>query len=1008
MKTSYKKYLLLLLLLPLNLLAQSKLQGVVIDKSINQPLPGVNIVVEGTTNGTATNFDGTFVIANLKKGDILNFSYLGYANQSLTYVGQNNIQIALQETSNKLNEIVVVGYGSVKKKDATGSVDLVTSKEFNKGAAVSVDQLITGKIAGVRITNNGGSPDSAPNIRIRGGSSLNNGMNAPLIVIDGVPIGFDNPAGVNNPLSLVNPNDVESFSVLKDASATAIYGSRASNGVIIITTKKGTSGKPQFTYASSLSIGTVPEKINVMNGDEFSRFINTYYAGQDKVDFLGYTDGNGVKTYANTDWQDAVYRTALSTDQSFSSRANLFGKIPFRASIGYNNSEGIVKTDDYKRYSASLKLTPTLLDKHLKVDVNAKGTYSDKNAIDANGVIGSAINMDPTKPIYDPTSSFGGYAQQINGTTNAIDGAINPLAQLNQRKRPEHISRLLGNVELDYKLHFFPELHAVVNLGLDASRTKIRETYGDNAIATYQAISQIVNPGTNYVENQTMTNKTLESYLLYTKNLKEGGFLTKFDAQAGYSYQSFVNDGNKELYKYNTTTGERELVINKNITNRYYNPQVLESFFGRTNFDLKNRYLFTLTMRTDASSLFDEDKRWGYFPAAGFAWKIKEESFLKNVELVNDLKLRLSWGKTGQQNISSLVGFFPSRALVVAGSNDSQYFPGYNTYSFLPFNPNITWETTTSYNAGLDFEFFKKGSVSGSVDVYKRDTNNLLARVPMAPGQFLSDTFVDNIGSTSSKGIEAGVVFKPIQSENINWSINTNVAYNRSEVTDLKDITFVSADGGGLPTGTNVNLLYQSVGHQPYSAWVFQQIYNDKGEVIPGAYVDLNGDGQINNSDRYFKAMRPNWTYGFGTNFNYKNWDLTANFRGQIGGQVYNGLQLTNGWTGLEQPLNGETLINALNFYDGTANPMIQNYNGNATFSDYMLQDASFLRCDNLSLSYKLAHFIENASLKFTGTVSNAFLVTKYKGQDPENFNGIDTNFYPRPRTYVLGLLLDF
>lgn len=1007
MKTLYNKFLLLLLMLPATLLAQSKLSGIVTDKKLGEPLPGVNVLVKGTNNGVSTGFDGSFTLTNLKQGDIITFSFLGFSEQTITFTGQSNVSIGLQEESSKLDEVVVVGYGTVKKKDATGSVDLITSKDFNKGAPVSVDQLITGKVAGVRITNDGGSPDSTPNIRIRGGSSLNNAMNNPLIVIDGVPIGFDNPMGANNPLTLVNPNDVESFSVLKDASATAIYGSRASNGVVIITTKKGSSGKHQFTYSANVSISNVAKKINVMDANDFTRFINEY--SPSNVGYLGYTDYNGNSVYANTNWQDAIFRTALSTDQNFSVKANLLKKVPFRASVGYNKSEGVVLNDDYKRYSTSLKLTPTVLDNHLKIDINAKGTFSEKNAIDAGGAIGGAVNMDPTKPIYDSTSPFGGYAQQINSTTNATIGAHNPVALLMQRKRPEQIYRLLGNVELDYKLHFFPELHAVVNLGLDASRSKTREYFSENSLATYQSGSQTFNPGLNYAENQTMTNKTLESYLLYTKDLKEGSFISKFDAQAGYSYQSFVNDGNKEIYQYNNTTGIRELNINAlNPTNRYYNPQVLESFFGRTNFDLLNRYLFTLTMRADASSFFREEKRWGYFPAAGFAWKIKDESFLKNTEIVNDLKLRLSWGKTGQQNVSSSSGFFPSRALVAPGSGQSQYFPGYNTYSFLVYNPDITWETTTSYNAGLDFDFFKKGIISGSVDVYKRDTDNLLVKVPVPPGQYLSDNAISNIGSTSGKGIEVALTFKPIQSQNIKWSINTNVAYNRTEVTNLKDATQTPADGGSLPTGTNVNLLYHPVGYQPYSAWVFQQIYNQNGEVIPGAYVDLNGDGQITNADRYFKAVRPNWTYGFGTHFNYKNWDLTANFRGQVGGQVYDTRQLQNGYTGLEQPLVAGTLNNPLNFYDGTANANFANFNGNATFSDYMLQDASFLRCDNLSLSFSLPHFIEKASLKLTGTVTNAFLVTKYSGQDPENFNGIDTNFYPRPRTYVFGLLLDF
>ena len=578
MKTLQKKFLLFLLILPIGIFAQSTLKGVVLDGSSQQPLPSVNIIVGGTTTGTTTDFDGNFTLSNIKKGDKIVFSYLGFQNQTITYSGQKEITVTLQEDSQQLKDVVVIGYGTVKKKDATGSLTSITSKDFNKGAIISADQLLTGKAPGVRITSNGGQPDSDPNIRIRGGASLS-ANNNPLIVIDGIPIDNTNPAGVSNPLSLINPNDIESFTVLKDASATAIYGSRASNGVIMIITKKGTSGAPEFNYSANVQFGKVGKKIDMMNGKEFTKFIQEYHPTYTNLlgiddpsttatDDLSTTDVIEGRILFDTDWQDAILRNSVSTDHNFSARANLYGKIPFRASIGYNNSQGLVKTSDYERLSYSLKLTPKFLNDNLKVDINAKGTYSVKNAIDEGGALGGAIAMDPTKPIYDNsiTNRFGGYYQNtaIDGNNVILDGAWNPVAVLEQRSRPERALRFLGNIEFDYKMPFLPELRAVVNLGLDASRSQVRETYSNNSIATYQFDDSdtdnfVFNPGKNYAEFQHKTNTTLDAYLVYAKELN--GAIKRFDVQGGYSYQNFKNDGNAENYRYNDATGIRELVI---------------------------------------------------------------------------------------------------------------------------------------------------------------------------------------------------------------------------------------------------------------------------------------------------------------------------------------------------------------------------------------------------------------------------------------------------------------
>ena len=1013
-------------MLPFGLLAQNTLKGVVLDGTNNQPLPGVNVLVTGTTNGTTTDFDGNFTLTNIKKGEKISFSYIGFTDETLIYENQKTITITLKEDQKELKDVVVIGYGTTTKKDATGSLQSITTKDFNKGAIVSADQLLTGKAPGVRITNNGGQPDSAPNIRIRGGASLN-ANSSPLIVIDGIPVDNTTPAGVSNPLSLINPNDIESFTILKDASAAAIYGSRASNGVIIITTKKGSSGAPEFNYSSNVTIGKVGKKIDMMDGKQFTNFIQTYHPsltnslGIDDpstavIDDLSTPEVEG-RILSNTDWQDAIYRTSISTDHNFSAKANLYGKIPFRASVGYTRNEGLVKTNDYERLSYSLKMTPKVFSDHLKIDANAKGIFTNKNAIDEGGALGGAINMDPTKPIRDNSSTnrFGGYYQDfvLDGSgnpTNTISGQYNPVALLMQRTRPERAVRFLGNIEFDYKMHFLPELRAVVNLGLDASEAQIKERFSNNAMATYRVINSgadyVFNPGKNYEENQTMTNTTLDSYLVYTKSLN--GFLTKFDIQGGYSYQNFKNDGNKEIYRYNETTGVREVLPNdNNPNNRYYNVLNLQSFFGRANFDLTNKYLLTLSLRADGSSLFREDKRWGYFPAAALAWKLKEEEFIKNINFINDVKVRLGVGKTGQQDITGNVGFYPSTPLFTIGSNNSQYLDNSNLYSALVFNEDLTWEKTTTYNLGIDFDLFKNNFLSGSFDIYRRETTDLLARVPLPPGQGLSDTFIKNVGSTESKGFELSLNFKPVKTDNFNLEIATNVAYSYVEITDLKDVTTLSA-GGSLPTGTNVNIAQNAVGFQPYSFWVFQQLYDGNGAAIPGAFVDRNADGVITNDDRYYKAVTPNWTFGFGINFNYKQWDFSSSFRGQLGGQVYNARKLTSGWVDRSIPTNSNSLSNVLDFYNGAADIQFQNYNGNATFSDYFLEDATFLRCENIVLGYRFNKFYKNSSMRVYGAINNPFILTKYTGQDPENFGAIDNNFYPRPTSFTFGLNFDF
>ena len=1019
MKTFLDALLFCLIMMPTTLLAQTTVSGTVTDKANAMPLPGVNVLVKGTSRGASTDFDGKFTL-EVNQGETVVVSYVGYKTQEITFSGQSSLDIALEEDAAQLDEVVLIGYGSTTKKDATGSVDVVSSKDFNQGAIVSTDQLLNGKAAGVRITNNGGSPDAAPNIRIRGGSSLN-AQNNPLIVIDGVPIGNDNPAGVSNPLTLVNPNDIESFSILKDASATAIYGSRASNGVIIITTKKGTSSGAQYNFSTDYSVSTLGDGLDMMNGNEFTRFIQEYHP--DRVDDLGVPAGtvatseaiaqtiNGRNIY-NTNWRDAITRTATTSNTNFSARANLWDAIPFRGSVGYTYAEGVVKNDDYERLTMSVKLTPRLLNDNLKLDVNAKSIFAFKNAVDAGGAIGEALNFDPTKPIYNraPNNRFQNYYITLNGGGNFGIFQANPLARLEQRERPENVYRFVGNTELDYTMPFLPELRAVVNLGLDASGSKIEERFTNGAFETFRLDNStgqgVFNPGINYKEQQHITNTTFDAFLQYKKELT-GKIVDSYDVQAGYSYQNFKNDGNQVRYQYNADSGRRELVYNEANPNfRYYNVLNLQSYFARANISVLERFLLTASVRADGSSLFTEDNRWGYFPAAALAWQIDEEAFLSDSKVFNSLKLRLSWGETGQQDITGVVGFYPSIPLFLAGDANSQYFPNSSLYSAQPFNPNLTWEKTTTYNLGLDFSLFNNGMLSGSFDIYKRNTRDLLAQAPVPPGQALTNAFIDNIGETESEGFELNLNLVPVSTEDLTINIGGNLSYNSTEVTDLNGLDNINA--GGTLRGTGADLLRHAVGQQAGSAYVFKQVYDSNGDPIPNAFVDLNGDNQITDADRYYEQIAPNWTYGFNLNVNYKNWDLSSSFRGQIGGNVYNFAQLNYGWTDAAVFSSQNNLTNVLNFYDGSANDVIQNVNGNIQFSDYYLEDATFLRCDNIALGYRFSDLIKDGSMRLYAAVTNPFLITDYSGEDPENFGGIDRNFYPRPTVYTLGVNIDF
>lgn len=986
----------MLLMAPLGAFAQQLVSGVVTEASSGLPLPGVNVIVKGTPTGTTTDFDGKYEI-EAENGSILQFSYIGFQTIEKP-VTDTTMNIVLIEDTQQLDEVVVIGYGTTTKKDATGAVEVLRADELNKGAIVSADQMINGKSTGVRIVNEGGQPDSNPNIRIRGGASLS-ANNSPLIVIDGIPLSNINPAGQSNPLALINPNDIESFSILKDASSTAIYGSRASNGVIIITTKSGTKGGPKFNFSSNVQVGTLPEKIDVFNSKEYVSFINNTFP--DSSSLLGL---NG--TIYNTDWQEEIYRTSFSVDNNFSARANLFGKIPFRASFGYSGIDGILKESHLDRYSASLNIAPEFFDNHLKVTINAKGVATEKDQPD-EGAIGSALELNPTLPVYDPNGGkFNGYYQLSD--PQGLVGLSNALALLKQRERNEDADRFLGNIEFNYKMHWLPELRAVLNLGLDYSESTINEYFLEKAVASYSVFDGMEifnNLISSYDEEQTKKDQTLDAYLSYTKFPE--GFITKIDAQAGYSYQNFQSDGVKFPTQISPVNGFREPaeII------EYFNELNLQSFFGRANIDLNDKYLFTASLRVDGSSLFSKNNRWGYFPAFAFAWKLNEEDFLKDLSWVNTLKTRVGWGLTGQQDITGVAGYYPYTALYVDGDPTVSYIFGntpYTTYRANVFNPELTWEKTKTINFGIDYELLD-GLLSGTIDYYNRKTEDLLAEVPQPEGA-LKNRFVSNVGNTSSEGVELALQLTPVKTGEFTFDISGNIAFNETYVTDLKNITQYSS-GGGIGRGTGVNVLQTAVGQRGRSFWLYEQVYDTNGNPIEDAFVDQNGDGTISDSDRIFTPVDPKWTYGFGTNLNYKNFDFSANFRGQLGGNIYNANLLNRGYADVVIPRNDVGYIkNALNLWNGnTYNGFAEMPSDRQALSDFYLSDASFLRLDNITLGYKIPHLNkQNMTLRLYTSVNNVFVITDYEGLDPENFSGIEQSPYARPRTFTFGVNLDF
>ena len=998
MKTIYKKLLFLFLLLPFSLLAQS-LSGVVVDKKSSQPLPGVNVVVQGANQSTSTDFDGKFQLGKLKNGDKIVFSFIGYETQTLNYSGQKEVTISLDESANQLQEVVVqVGYGSVKKKDATGSVTQLASKDFNKGANVTAENLLSGRIAGLTINAGGGAPGSGNQIRIRGGSSLS-ASNDPLIVIDGLPVTNDSNVGATSILASLNPNDIESFNVLKDASASAIYGARAANGVIIITTKRG-GKKLSVDYNFQYGSGKIMNKLDVMNAQQYSSFLQQYHPT--RVGELGIinpnivddpsTPQNEAQQLYNTDWQDAIYRRTDFVDNNLSIRGQLFNRIPAKLTINNTYQEGLRLTNEFTRNNVSLALNPRFFDDHLKFNVSA--LYSNERNRFANGVEGTAIRFDPTKPVYNPYSNnFSGFFEYENPsdpTGLAAQSPRNPVADLLQTNDRGVNNRFLGNFEIDYKFHFFPSLRAVVNLGFDESNGVRRINKGISGIGS----SEILNNnfiGTNIQDEDTRRNKLLDAYFVFNKKFGN----TSLEATAGYSYQKFQYNGFRSGNRNNPTAVESFPASPD---------EVLIGYFARTNIGFKDKYLLTLAMRRDGTSRFSEENRWGNFPSAAFAWKMKED-FFKDSKLISDLKLRLGWGISGQQAIPVGDFYLPR---YTTGLPNSQYsFGGDSFVVGVPqsYNPNLKWEETTSYNIGLDYGLFN-GKISGSLDAFYKLTDDLyFNETPYADGSNFGNQGPANGGSFSTKGLELNINADVVKGDNFNWNVNFNATKFERRIESLpagQTEVFLGGSGAGFG-GTS---LIRRVGFTPDSFFVYKQLYNTDGSPLDGAFADLNGDGIVNENDRYlYKNADPDAVFGFSSNMNYKNFDFSFFLRASIGNRILNQVNATRAYSDYAVNNDGQ-LANIPNSFNNTGFAVPT---GLIALSDIYVENGSFLRMDNITLGYTFPEWLEGkASLRLFTGVQNAFIITEYSGLDPEINGGLDNTIYPRQRQILFGANLKF
>lgn len=977
---------------------QIALSGKVSDEATGESLPGVSIVVKGTNNGTVTDMDGNFTL-NVNRGEAVQFSYVGYQRQEIVIENQRTLSVAMVSDLAQLEEVVVVAYGTRRKADLTGSVTAVSEKEFQKGNIASSEQLLLGKVPGLQITTSGGAAGAGSTIRIRGGASLN-ASNDPLIVIDGVPVEGNSLSGSANLLNTINPNDIESMTVLKDASATALYGSRASNGVLIITTKKGALGAVKFNFNSQASVGTVAEYVDVLDADQVRSIVNADAAA---------TGNNTYKNLlgtASTDWQKEIYRPALGWDNNLSASGTV-KNVPFRISTGYLTQEGVIITNNFQRFTGGLNLSPKLFTDHLSVNLNAKYSHTNNRFADESAAIRGAVTFDPTKPVRTEGGNYGGYWEwlQADGkviNTNGGASSPNPVGLLEPRDNTSKVDRFIGNVQLDYKFHFLPDLHAILNLGMDKAVGS-----GDDNRPRTMAIAAFKDGIFSHYK-QGKTNTLADVSLFYTKELPEAK--SKFDILAGHSYQDFYTD------VYNFASYSQAGVVDSTTIPRFATdkPQYrLESYLGRVNYTFNDKYLLTASIRRDASSKFSKNTRVGYFPAVALAWRMKEE-FFNTADAVSDLKLRLGWGITGQQDIVN--NNYPYLPRYSQSEGTAQYQFGDGFYSFLrpvAYDADIKWETTTTTNIGLDFGFIN-GRISGSVDLYNKKTEDLLSVVPIAPGANFDIALLTNVGNMENKGAEFVINTIPVLTKEFSWNFGFNVTYNESEITKLLKNNipgYTGIDIGNVNGGTGNKIGKHAVGYAPNTFFVYKQVYDKtSGAPIEGLYEDINRDGQITDTDRYYyKKPAPDFMVGVNTQFNYKKWTLGLVGHAMVGNYLYNNFNSNNATTrALKDPL--------LYIRNVSVDYLNTRFSNMQYLSDYYIENASFFRMDNINLGYNAGNIFNDKStaLRITANVQNVFVISNYSGLDPEyspsdmNNVGVDNVIYPRPRIFSLGLNLDF
>jgi len=978
--------------------------------NFNEPIISGSVVVKGTTTGTVTDLDGNYVLNNVPANGTLVFSYVGFKAQEIAISGQTTINITLEEDVEMLQDVIVIGYGSVRKEDATGSVTAIKVDEMNKGVTTTAQDLLTGKIAGVSVTSSGGRPGDGSTIRIRGGSSLT-AKNDPLVIIDGMIISND-LSGSSNFLSTLNPDDIETFTVLKDASATAIYGSRASNGVILITTKKGKSGRPKVTYNGSFSLSTKRNSIDVLNGDEYRQFISETFRGSSNESTV-----LGMMGTANTNWQDEIFRTAFATDHNVSVYGAAGDNLPYRASVGYTHEDGILKTSNLDRFTANISLSPSLFEDHLRLNVNAKGMFSKTRFADT-GAIGSAISFDPTQSVYDENSKWGGYYAwtDVSGELASIAGK-NPVAMLEMQTNQAFVRNFIGNIQADYKLHFFPDLKFNVNLGLDVATTTGQD-YKDPFNPTSYDQSEDKS-GSRKRFNNYKNNQLFEIYTQYVKDVES--IKSKFDVMGGYSWQHYKKTSDEYSHYVSKDADRADLELTDSSDLYNFKEYYLLSVFGRFNYTFNNKYLLTFTLRNDGSSRFADGHRWGLFPAVALAWKMKEETFLRDVNVLSDLKLRLGWGKTGQQDLGDDY-YYPSSPAYQTG-NDKGYYPmGYNDNGTInwvklmrpsAYNPNLKWETTTTWNAGVDYSFLNN-RINGAVDVYFRKTEDLLNReAPAVAGISPAERMVRNIGTLENNGFEFSINARPVVTKDFEWLVGFNLAYNKGKITELLDNEAEGYTGQavGNTGGDGAQDLQRYItGYAPKTFYVYQQIYDSNGDPIEDAYVDRNGDGVVDENDLYlYKKPAADVLMGFNSKITYKNWDFGFNGRVSLGNYVYNAMAANNA-----ELATSSIFANSAFLVNKPRSAFDTNFQSKRVLSDYYVQNASFLKIDNITVGYNLSQLFRNKiQARVYATVQNPIVITKYKGLDPEvsdggDNEGIDYNFYPRPLKFLLGFNFNF